>query len=59
MRLKAEILTGLFFSRNQGGSEVADGFFTFARKFMMKQDGSLMYDTTMQTTFMSTPESAL
>ncbi len=32
MRLKAEILTAMFFSRNQGGSEVSDDFYTFARK---------------------------
>lgn len=36
MRLKAEILTAMFFSRNQGGSEVSDDFYTFARKMMMK-----------------------
>ena len=36
MRIKAEILTGFFFSRNQGGSEAAENFFTFARKLMMK-----------------------
>ena len=59
MRVKAEILTALFFSRNQGGSEATDNFFTFARKLMMKQDSTYNYEGTIQSLMMVSSKAIL
>ena len=44
MQLKTAILTGLFFLRHQGGSDAAEDFFTFAKKYIEKQNSHFVYE---------------
>ena len=49
MSYKIVILTALFYVRHQGGSEVLEDFFTFAKKHVDKihRDNQLVYHSEM------------
>ena len=56
MQVKTAILTGLFFVRHQGGSEAMDDFFTFARKYIEKQESTYVYEGELGSTLLANPK---
>ena len=59
MQLKVMIFQALLYARNQGGSESIDDFFTYARKFMMKQDNTYRFSSTLNAMLLCSPSTAL
>ena len=59
MKIKVDIMTALFFVRNQGGSEAVDDFFTFARKYMLKQTSAFHFESAANSSILCTPDSVL
>ena len=59
MQVKVSILTALFFARNQGGSDAVDDFFTFARKYMLKQSNSYHFENVVNSTLLCTSDSVV
>lgn len=56
MQKKIAILTGLFFARHQGGSEAMDDFFTFARKYVSRQDPTFAFESELGQSLFVKPQ---
>ena len=56
MQYKIAILSSLFFVRHQGGSDAMDDFFTFARKYVEKQESTYVFESELNSTLLANPK---
>ena len=56
MQTKIAILTGLFFVRHQGGTEAMDDFFTFAKKYVERQEPTFVYESELGQSLLVKPQ---
>ena len=55
MQTKIAILTGLFFVWHQGGTEAMDDFFTFAKKYVERQEPTFVYESELGQSLLVKP----